>query len=198
MNINKYYYFYGVITIANEYYLIEGTVRETYASVVWSHKIQEKQADIYTKQFKLMETVKLISASLTSVGIVSLIFTDQIWIKIISALISFVTIFINAFFKSFDLQAMINNHKTAANKLLIERNKLKFLLLKIKLREDKPTELCKEFETLLDSIGQVYKDAPNTTGKAVKLAKKALYVDQDNTFSENEIDSFLPNTLRGE
>lgn len=182
--------------MVNEYYIIEGTVRETYAGVVWSHKIQKKQADIYTKQFKLMETAKLISALLTSVGIVSLIFTDQIWIKIISALISFVTIFVNAFFKSFDLQAMINNHKTAANKLLIERNKLKLLLLKIKLREDTPTELNKELATLFDTIGQVYKDAPNTTEKAVKLAKKALHIDQDNTFSEKEIDSFLPNTLR--
>ena len=189
-------YLNGVFTIANEYYIIEGTVRETYASVVWSHKIQEKQADIYTKQFKLMETAKIISASLTSVGIVSLIFTDQIWIKIVSALISFVTIFVNAFFKSFDLQAMINNHKTAANKLLVERNKLKYLLLKIRLRENSTTELSEEFKLLLDAIGQVYKEAPNTTEKAVKLAQKALNVDQDNTFSEKEIDSFLPNTLR--
>lgn len=180
----------------HDYYILEGTVRETYASVVWSHKIQEKQADIYTKQFKFMETAKIVSASLTSVGVVSLIFTNQMWIKMVSAFISFVTIFVNSFFKSFDLQAMINNHKATANKLLLERNNLKSLLLKIKLRQGTVEELTTEFQELQNSIGQVYQSAPNTTDKAVKLAKEALNIKQDNTFSEMEINNFLPKTLR--
>lgn len=32
----------------DEYLVLEGNVRHSYMSVVWSHKIQEKQADILT------------------------------------------------------------------------------------------------------------------------------------------------------
>ena len=62
--------------------MLEDVVRDSYASVVWSHKIQEKQADIYAEKFKKMETVNIGAASLTSVGIVALIFTDPLWLKL--------------------------------------------------------------------------------------------------------------------
>ena len=34
----------------NNIEIIESQLRQVFASVVWSHKIQEKQADIYLKQ----------------------------------------------------------------------------------------------------------------------------------------------------
>lgn len=97
--------------LEEKYCKLESSVRDTLDSVVWSHKIQEKQADIYTKHFKVMETAKILSASLTSVGIVSMIFTDHLWIKIISELISFVSVFVSAQFKSFNLQTMVGQIK---------------------------------------------------------------------------------------
>ena len=41
----------------------------------------------------------------------------------------------------------------------------------------------------------LYQSAPNTTDKAVKLARKALNVSKDNTFTEDEINAFLPDEL---
>ena len=111
----------------NEYSILEDSVRNTFGSVVWSHKIQEKQADIYFLQYKCMETIKIATASLTSVGIVSLIFTDQMWLKVLSALISFVSVFISAFFKSFDLQTLVSAHNNSAQKMLKIRDELKLI-----------------------------------------------------------------------
>ena len=178
------------------YKLIESSVRDTLASVVWSHKIQEKQADIFSDRFKRMETAKIVSASLTSVGIVSLIFTDQLWVKICSAFISFVSIFVNAFFKSFDLQTMVSQHKSAANNLRSVRDNLKLLLLQIRMKQTEPAELEKEYEEIVQQLDKVYADAPNTTDKAVTLAREALNVTKDNTFSDAEIDNYLPVGLR--
>lgn len=179
-----------------KYCKLESSVRDTLGSVVWSHKIQEKQADIYAKHFKVMETVKILSASLTSVGIVSLIFTDQFWIKIISALISFVSIFVSALFKSFDLQIMVGQHKAAANNLLAVRDDLKLLILQIKLQKSDPDALYNRYEEIVHQLDKVYADAPNTTDKAVALARTALNVTKDNTFTDGEIDGFLPVGLR--
>lgn len=186
----------GGTNLEEKYCKLESSVRDTLGSVVWSHKIQEKQTDIYAKHFKVMETAKILSASLTSVGIVSLIFTDQFWIKIISALISFISVFISAFFKSFDLQTMVGQHKAAANNLLAVRDDLKLLLLQIKLQKSNPDSLYDRYEEIVHQLDKVYADAPNTTDKAVDLARVAFNITKDNTFTDGEIDGFLPVGLR--
>jgi len=182
--------------LEEKYCKLESSVRDTLGGVVWSHKIQEKQADIYAKHFKVMETAKILSASITSVGIVSLIFTDQLLIKLISALISFVSVFVSALFKSFNLQTMVGQHKAAANNLLAVRDDLKLLILQIKLQKSDPNALYDRYEKIVHQLDKVYADAPNTTDKAVALARKALNITKDNTFTDGEIDGFLPVGLR--
>ena len=177
------------------YIILEDSVRNTLGSVVWSHKIQEKQADIYSYQYKYMETAKIAAASLTSAGIVSLLFTDQIWIKILSAIISFVSVFISAFFKSFDLQTTISFHNNSAQKLLTIRDKLKMLLLLIHLKENTVNELTSKYQEIVKDLDDVYAEAPRTTDKAVQKARYALNITQDNSFSNEEINNYLPETL---
>lgn len=180
----------------DNYAVLEDVVRDSYSGVVWSHKIQEKQSDIYSEKFKKMETINIGAASLTSVGIVAMIFTDPIWLKLISALISFATIYISAYFKSFDLQKLIASHKATANKLIAVRDQYKVLLTKIKLQNDSVENLLKRYNELVEETDDIYLDAPNTTDEAVDRASKSLKIKKDNTFSDEEIDSFLPRSLR--
>lgn len=137
----------------DDYKTLEDTVRDSYSSVVLSHKIQEKQADIYAEKFKKMETVNIWAASLTSVGIVALIFTDPLWLKLVSALISFATVYITAYFKSFDLQKFIASHKAAANKLIVVRDQYKVLLTEIKLKADSVENLLARYKELKEGEG---------------------------------------------
>lgn len=180
----------------DDYSVLEDSVRNSYGSIVWSHKIQEKQSDIYAEKFKKMETVNIFAASLTSVGVIAMIFTDPLWLKLISALISLATVFITAYYKAFDLQKLMVSHKATANKLIAVRDKYKVLLIKIKLKSDPIDQLILQYNELVKEVDTIYLDAPSTTDKAVKRASEALKVTQDNTFSEEEIDSFLPASLR--
>ncbi len=180
----------------NKYYMLEDNVRNKFIGVVWSHKIQEKQADIYLKKYRGLETIKIVCATITSIGIISTIFSDEILIKILSALLSFVVLTITAIFKSFDYQNLINKHKNTANKLLIERDKFRHLLLKIKLETGSVDDLIVEIEKISNELSDVYLSAPQTTDKAVRQASKALNKNKDNTFTEEEIDSNLPESLR--
>ena len=111
------------------------SIRKTYASVAWSHKIQEKQAEIYDAQYACLEKLNIAAASLTSAGIIALIFTDQLWIKIGSALLSFITLFVTAFFKSFELPQIGKRNKETANKLISVRDELELLILKLPLHQ---------------------------------------------------------------
>ena len=180
----------------DQYKIIEDAARDMFARAVCSHKIQEKQADIYQSQYKWMETASIICASLTSVGVLSTIFTNHLWVRIVSALLSFATVFLTAYFKSFDLVKLTTTHKEAANKLLVLRNKLTGLLLSIKLKEKTLSELEDCYAALMEEANETYNKVPQTTDRAVKLAKEALQITGDNTFSAEEIDSYLPEALQ--
>lgn len=180
----------------DSYSVLEDVVRDSYSSVVWSHKIQEKQSDIYSESFKTMEKINIAAASLTSVGIIAMIFTDPWWVKILSALFSFATIYITAYFKSFDLQKLISSHKATANKLIAVRDRYKVLLTEIKLQSDSVENLLSRYNELLKETDDIYLDAPSTSDEAVDRAREALKIKKDNSFSDEEIDSFLPSSLR--
>lgn len=180
----------------DNYRVLEDVVRDSYAGIVWSHKIQEKQSDIYAKEFKWMENINIGATALTSAGIIAMIFTDPLWLKLISALISFATVYITAYLKSFNLQKLITLHKTTANKLISVRDQYKVLLTEIKLQSDSVENLLSRYNDLVKETDSIYLEAPSTTEEAVDKASKALKIKKDNTFSGEEIDSFLPSSLR--
>lgn len=180
-----------------QYSKLENDIRSKYANVVWSHKIQEKQADIYFERYKLLKIINIICASSTSAGIFSLLFKECFVIKIISAIISLFTIFTSSYFKVFNLSELRKEHKKSANQLLQIRDKLEMLLLEIRMQSKQPEEIFQQYNELIDRLHKCYANAPQTTEKAVELARKALNVTKDNYYSDDEIDSFLPETLRG-
>lgn len=95
----------------DEYLILEDNVRHSYMSVVWSHKIQEKQADILATKYRKLEIVRVVCTSLTSAGLVSLIFTDGLLVKIIATILSCISTIISILFQSFNTQASIISHK---------------------------------------------------------------------------------------
>ena len=169
---------------ANQYKKIEALVRQLFASVTWSHKIQCKQADIYSDRYQFLKIVTIITSALTSAGI------------FISALMSFVVTAINSFFKSFDLISLKNKHLGTANDLWDIRERLLILLIEVGVAEKEYQVLLENYKEIEKELYDVYAKAPSTTQKAVALAKKALNVDGDNTYSDEEIDMLLPTILR--
>ena len=168
----------------DDYTTLEDLVRTQYANVFWTHKIQEKQAEIYEFRHKLFSWINIISASLTSAGIISIVFVDQFWIKLVSAIVSFVTTTMSALLA------------TLATKLVCYRNELLSLLGRIRIKEKSAKELFDEFEHLQSNIHEAYLDAPNTTNRAVAKAGKSINESRDGTYSDEEIDRLLPDTLK--
>lgn len=176
--------------------ILEDEVRQTFMSVTWSHKIQEKQAEIYYNKYKKWETVRIVCSALTTVGLFSLIFSDQIIVKIISSILSLIITFISTMFKSFNLQQLSDKHKSTANKLLEMRDKFRTLLVEINLDLEDSSRLLSNYEALQIELHKIYNEAPNTTEKAVDEARIALEIKEDNKFSDEEIDRNLPKNLR--
>ena len=182
----------------HDYQILLDTVRQSFASVVWTHKIQEKQADIYSEQYSCMETINIIMASLSSCGIISLISNfDPIIVKILTCVASFATLAITAYFKSFDLKGKERLHKDAANSFIVIRNELIQIIGEIHMHNKEVSSINEEYCKIMDRLNSLYLTAPSASNAAVKRASKALGEDRDYTYSDEEIDRFLPHSLRG-
>jgi len=185
--------------MSDELSVLEDNVRTSFKRVEWSHKIQEKQAEIYVSKYKTLETIRIITTSLTSCGVVSLIFVTDLWIKLISALISLTSVVISAVFESFSIKELGVKHKQAAISLLVVRDKYQHLLMEIQSGKKSYTELNDEYNELEKEKHQIYADSPQTTDKAVKKAREEFIMREDNSCSNEEVNRSIPDALsRGE
>ena len=185
---------------ARDYQVLLDLVRQNFASVVWTHKVQEKQADIYVEYYAKLQTMNIIAASITSCGIVSTIFAGdafQLVLKIVTATLSFFTLCITAYFKSFDLQTLGKQNKEAANQFLVIRNELLQIIGDIHIQKESLQDIEGRYSDIIRRLNELYVSAPSTTDKAVKRATQALNIKQEYTYSEEEMDRFLPASLRG-
>ena len=185
---------------ARDYQVLLDLVRQNFASVVWTHKVQEKQADIYVEYYAKLQTMNIIAASITSCGIVSTIFAGdafQLVLKIVTATLSFFTLCITAYFKSFDLQTLGKQNKEAANQFLVIRNELLQIIGDIHIQKESLQDIEGRYSEIIGRLNELYVSVPSTTDKAIKRATQALSIKQEYTYSEEEIDRFLPASLRG-
>ena len=78
----------------------------------------------------------------------------------------------------------------------IIREKYLSLITDLRMGEKPIEALQKERDDLLNELHSVYSGAPSTTYQAYKKAQEALQQFEEMTFSEKEIDAFLPKELR--
>lgn len=180
----------------NKYQSLESVVRQLFASVVWSHKIQCKQADIYKNRYNTLNVISIVISATTTAGILSVIFADSMWLKVASAIFSFAATAINAFLKTFDLSSLEKEHMKTANALWDIRERLLILLIQIGVGEKEYDVLLSEYQLIQQDLKNIYDNSPTTLDKAVSLARKALKFDGDYTYTDEEIDSYLPAMCR--
>ncbi|MEK0306940.1 SLATT domain-containing protein [Bifidobacterium favimelis] len=179
-----------------KYYLLEDCVRNVFGRVMWSHKIQEKQAEIQAHYSLAMTVTNVTLAAATSVGLFSIMFVDRFWLKLASTLASFVSTAIISLSKELDLPDRIKTHRKAAVEYLAVKDQLQNLLMKIHSRTVPLERLEEEFSRLNESVNYINTQAPQTTDRAVRRASRALKVKNDDNITNKEIDNGLPPLLR--
>lgn len=171
---------------------LEGQLRQIFAGTVWTHKIQEKQSDIYLKRYKTLENLRIILSAITTSGIFAIVFIDEFSLKIITAIMSAISLFINSYFKVYDFKSLHKQHKSSAIDLLELREILISVLCDIKLEKYTIDSLRTKRDEILKKQISIYKKCLDVEDKAVEMASDNLKKRKDNTYSDEEIDSFLP------
>ncbi len=176
--------------------VLESQIRECYGRVVWTHKTHEKCADIYAAQLKALKTTEIVLSALTTTSLLTSIFVAQRWGVIIGTLLSTLLLGVTIYAKDYDLGKIAKSHADTAVKMWSIRESYLSLLTDIKLNNLTLNQIQAKRDELQNQLASVYQNAPRTNSKAYDKASKALKSNEEMTFSDEEIDKFLPNDIR--
>lgn len=177
-------------------HILEGQLRECYGRVVYSHKTHEKCADILLTNQSRLRVTQILLAAITTAGFVGAVFGAGQIGTVLGLIISTALLALNAYTKNYDLGELAQKHKQAANDLWVIRERFLSLLVDLAMREKPLEALQEQRDKLIDDLHTVYSGAPSTTYKAYKKAQEALKQLEDMTFTDAEIDAFLPKELK--
>lgn len=179
--------------------IIESQIRELYGRVVYSTKAHEKCADQRLRQLSNLKITQIILSALTTGGLVATIFGDPSVSKvsaIISAILSTILFVITTYTKDTDHGKLSQQHKEAASKLWNVREAYLSLLTDIQSRSITIDAVRTKRDALQEELAEIYREAPRTTKVGYEDARKGLRSNEELTFSDEEIDIFLPDPLR--
>ena len=174
---------------------LEGQLRECFGRVVYSHKTHEKCADILQARLSVLKTAQVALSALTTAGFIAAIVGSGPAGAIFGSLVSAVLLLLNAYMKNFDLGETAQKHRQAGAELWHVREAYLSLLTDLRAQDVTLDEIRRRRDELLESLRDAYAGAPSTTYRAYKKAQDSLKYKEDMTFSDKEIDAFLPGEL---
>lgn len=183
-------------SVADPRALLEAQVRECYGRVVYSHKTHEKCADILLSRLSSIKLWQIILSSITTAGFLAALFGAGPVGATVGVVVSTALLVLNAYTKNYDLGALAQKHRQAAADLWLIREKYLALITDLRIGKESIEKVSARRDTLLEDLHSVYTGAPSTTFAAYKKAQKALQEQEEMTFSDEEIDAFLPKELR--
>ena len=176
--------------------ILEGHARECYGRVAYSHKTHEKCADILLTRLGRVKLIQIALSGATTAGFVSIVFGAGAVGAVIGVTVSALLLAVNAYTKDYDLGELAQKHRQAATELWVIRERYLALLVDVRMGERPLDELLRVRDKLLDELHAAYVGAPSTNFAAYKKAQKSLRKWEDMTFSDGEIDAFLPQELK--
>lgn len=182
--------------MSEQKFLLESQIREIYGRVVYTHKTHEKCADVLKNRNDCLKITEIILSVLTTTSILVVVFGDGKVFQFLAALFSTALLGLTLYSKDYNLLALAEKHKHAALDILEIREKFLSLLVDIRIGNIDIINLQEARDKLNEQLVNTYRGAPKTINKAYKIASKALQENEEFTFSDEEIDKFLPANLR--
>jgi hypothetical protein len=179
-----------------EFTVLEDQIRECFGRVVYSHKAHEKMADACTRTLRRYKLAQIFVGALTTSGVVSIVFTDNLWLKLATAAVSLVSLWLSGYTKNIDPGGSAEKHREVATALWDVRESYLSLLTDLRRQSISDNEAIQKRDALQKKLGVVYRSAPRTNDASYRAAGIALRENEEFTFSDKEIDVFLPSLLR--
>lgn len=189
------------ITVADdvERDLLLAQIREIYGRTCYTHKTHEKQADISSALYRRQRQIRIgLTAASSGVFLASLfgVVLNAQWAALAT---SFVAVLLSASTlagKDFKHGEETQQHRDTAAALWNIRESYLSLIVDLMAGAIDVAAARGSRDRLQESAADILREAPRTTPKAYQRAQQGLQLNEDLTFSEQEIDYLLPARLR--
>lgn len=175
-------------------YKLESQIREAYGRVTYSQTCHDKFIERKVKLDDRIKVSQIVLSGVTTSGFVVAIFSDDNIASILGAVFSLILLILNTYIKDVNLSDIVQEHKRASDLLWKIREEYVSLLTDFEFFD--ADEIRKKRDELQERTAEVYSNFPRTDKKSYLAAQEALKVEEEQTFSELEIDSMLPNSIR--
>lgn len=169
--------------------------RELYGRAVYSHKTHEVERELWADVVFRMNVGNICLAAATTVAAVIAASLKPTWAMILTAVLAAASICFIIWQASFDPAGKEAQHRIAAKELLWIREQFFLLIAHCSASNPNVPDLQRSLDMLTLQITAAYKFTPSTSPKAYKIAGDRLKRGEF-TFSDDEIDAFLPVALR--
>lgn len=171
------------------------SIRESFGRVVYTHKTYEKMADRLTATAAIFKWAELILIALTAGSTIKVLVSPGRPFDIVSAVLASLSLLVTIYQFRFNPDQLIQSHRAAAKKLWLIREKYIALITDLSTDAIDPTTARQRRDALIQDVYAVYDAAPSTNSRAYQAAQAALKINEEMTFSDKEIDQFLPASL---
>jgi hypothetical protein len=175
-------------------YKLESQIREAYGRVVYSETCRNKEIQHLLSKNESIKIWQIVLSALTTGSFLITIFSNKQVAGIIGAVIALVLFILNTYTKNFNLVETAQKHQKAADILWKIREEYISLLTDFEILD--ASDIMNMRNDLQNRTAEVYSSSPRTGLKSYKETQKALKVEEEQTFSEEEIDIMLPNSIR--
>lgn len=171
-------------------------IRESFGRVAYSHKTHEKSAEIEKEKVKKTKWANIFLTFTTFLSFsATVIFPTENWLLYLSIVISATTLAYNLFLFSFNSEKLAEKHRYIAKELWYIREKYVNLIADIMNERINENDIILRRDGFIKELKIIYKFAPQTLPEAYGEAGNALKKNEELTFSNKEINNFLPEDL---
>ncbi len=180
-----------------ERYFLESQVRECYGRCAYTHKTHEKMAERSARWLRRIKWAQIILSALTTGGAIGVIFDKTSALFAYgTALLAISLLILNSYVKDLNPGEEAQKHRETASDIWNVREAYLSLLTDVRDHSFAVADLRARRDELQAQLYKIYRAAPHTDGRAYGQAQNALKNNEDLTFTDAEIDKFLPTPLR--
>jgi hypothetical protein len=169
-------------------------VKNAYGKVVYSYTTHWKQQNIYSTNARRIKIAEIVLNSISTTGLLGFLIFSQWWAALIGTIFSAVSLGLSLYTKEVKYDNLISAHRTTADELWVLRERYVSLMTDFQIMNVE--DISKRRDELETESARIYRAAAQTTGKAYEKAQKALKQEEEQFFTNDELNLMLPPHLR--
>lgn len=169
-------------------------IREAYGRIVYTYTTHLRKMSRLDKNHRYIKYAQIALSAISTGGFIGSMITNQFVMTCVGGIFSTALLFLNLYFKDFNLADESNQHRITSDNIWIIREQYISLLTDFDvLSED---DIIAKRDELQKLTFEVYNKSPKTDAKSYAAAQKALKTEEEQFFTPEEIDKMLPAHLR--